>query len=228
MEKLEFIFTVDSFVVDDIENQKLKIADETWRQQFIKDKYKALYELGFDDSKAEESPSLSYLHFLAESFLECLTNQPELELARENIVIVPDELMKNRLLNSVPFALGAENINESWLDGIFEKLSEIYRKEISKHKGTVALYLSRKRKNLRIPERVFFHLVEDKDSEEYPFAFLATYATKDNRGKIHHMPLKYALSEFKGDHQKLLNLLSCLNRAAEVSPLIDNLKHTKY
>ena len=40
---------------------------------------------------------------------------------------------------------------------------------------------------------------------------------------MHHILLKYALSEFKDDHQKLLNLLSCLNRAAEVSPLIDNL-----
>ena len=76
MEKLEFIFTTDSFVVDDVEDKKLKTADENWRKQFNKDKYKALYELGFDDSKAEESPPLSYLHFLAESFLECLTNQP--------------------------------------------------------------------------------------------------------------------------------------------------------
>ena len=76
MEKLEFIFTTDSFVVDDVEDKKLKTADENWRQQFNKDKYKALYELGFDDSKMEESPSLSFLHFLAESFLECLTNQP--------------------------------------------------------------------------------------------------------------------------------------------------------
>ena len=223
MEKLEFIFTTDSFVVDDVEDKKLKTADENWRQQFNKDKYKALYELGFDDSKMEESPSLSFLHFLSESFLESLTSQPELELMREETIIIPDEAMQNRLLNSVPFALGAENINEDWINGVFDKLSEIYRKEISKHKGTVAVYLSRKRKSLRIPERVFFHLVEDKDSEEYPFAFLATYATKDKRGKIRHMPLKYALNEFKGEHQKLLNLLSCLNKASEVSPLVQAL-----
>ena len=34
MEKLEFIFTTDSFVVDDVEDKKLKTADENWRQQF--------------------------------------------------------------------------------------------------------------------------------------------------------------------------------------------------
>lgn len=221
--KLEFIFTVDSFLMDDVDNKKFKPADENWRQQFQKDKYKALYELGFEDAKNDESQSMSFLHFLSEIFLETLTNQSELELTRENAVIVLDEAMRNRLLNSVPFALGTENINEFWLNGIFDKLAAIYRKEISKYKGTVAEYLSRKRKDLRIPERVFFHLVEDKDDEEYPFAFLATYATKDKRGKIRHVPLKYALSEFKGEHKKLLNLLSCLNKAAEVSPLIDQL-----
>lgn len=223
MEQLEFVFTSDSFIVDNVESKKLKYSDEMWRQQFNRDKYKALYELGFDDSKMAESPSLAFLRFLSESFLESLTSQPELELTRENAIIEPDEILKNRLLNSVPFALGAENINETWINGIFDKLSAVYRKEISKHIGTVAVYLSRKRKNLRIPERVFFHLVEDKDNEIYPFAFLATYATKDKRGKIRHMPLKYALSEFKGEHKKLLTLLSCLNKASEVSPLISGL-----
>ena len=53
-----------------------------------------------------------------------------------------------------------------------------------------------------------------------PFAFLATYATRDEEGKVKHMPLKYALTEYKGRREKLLELLSCLNRAAEVSDLI--------
>lgn len=35
-----------------------------------------------------------------------------------------------------------------------------------------------------------------------------------------HVPLKYALTEYKNERDKLLALLSCLNRAAEVSGLI--------
>jgi len=61
--------------------------------------------------------------------------------------------------------------------------------------------------------------VENKDGE-FPFAFLATYATKSVGGRIRHVPLRYALTEYKDDRGKLLSLLSCLNRAAEVSPLI--------
>ena len=34
------------------------------------------------------------------------------------------------------------------------------------------------------------------------------------------MPLQYALTEFKGHRDKLLELLSCLNKAADVSELI--------
>lgn len=66
----------------------------------------------------------------------------------------------------------------------------------------------------------FFHLVENKE-EDYPFAFLATYATKDTNDKVRHMPLAYALTEYQEDRGKLLQLLSCLNRASEVSTLIE-------
>ena len=55
---------------------------------------------------------------------------------------------------------------------------------------------------------------------EYPFAFLATYATRDENQKVRHMPLRYALTEYESKRDKLLELLACLNRASEVSPLI--------
>ena len=65
-------------------------------------------------------------------------------------------------------------------------------------------------------------MVERKGDPEFPFAFLATYATKNECGKIRHLPLIHALNEFKDDRNKLLTLLGCLNRAAEISPLIND------
>ena len=70
-----------------------------------------------------------------------------------------------------------------------------------------------------MPERIFFHLVENKD-EDYPFAFMATYAAKKEDGSVQHVPLEYALYEYKTDKEKLLSLLSCLEKAADVSRLI--------
>ena len=76
-----------------------------------------------------------------------------------------------------------------------------------------------------VPERIFFHLVESRD-EEFPFAFLATYATRGENDRITHVPLQYALTEYGADRAKLLELLSCLNRAAEAVPLIGEFMST--
>ena len=119
----------------------------------------------------------------------------------------------------MPFALGAEHITEKWLQRQCDGLNEVFAREMGAYSGTVALYLAERSQNLRVPERVFFHLVENKD-DEYPFAFLATYATRDEKGTVRHMPLQYALTEYRTQREKLLELLSCLNRAAEVSGLV--------
>ena len=218
--KAEFIFTPNSFQIDEVSISNFDIQDKGRIENFLTDKFQALYNLSFEDADKNESPSFRFLHFLSESFLEILTASPELEVARENLSVTLDEFTMTRLLNAIPFALGAENIDELWIHEIFDKWKEIFSREVAKFKGTVAEYLLGKRKNLRVPERVFFHLVEHKGDENFPFAFLATYATKDSGGKIRHMPLSYALQEFRGQQQKLVTLFSCLNRAAEVSPLI--------
>ena len=69
-------------------------------------------------------------------------------------------------------------MTENWLKNAFEKLQSVFAEEIAAYKGTVALYLAEKSQSLRVPERIFFHLVESGEGE-YPFAFLATYATRD-------------------------------------------------
>ena len=85
--------------------------------------------------------------------------------------------------------------------------------------GTVQMYLTEKGQQLRVPERIFFHLVESRD-EDYPFAFLATYATSADNGQVRHMPLSYALTEFKSDRDRLVTLLSCLNKVSEISDML--------
>ena len=107
-----------------------------------------------------------------------------------------------------------------WIKNVFERLTDIFRKEIAEYSGTVEMYLTEKNQDLHVPERIFFHLVENKDDSEFPFAFLATYATRGEDGRVRHVPLQYALTEYKGQREKLLELLSCLNKAAEVSELI--------
>ena len=213
---LEFIFTVDDFYVDQASNSVFT----DWQKRFTENKFQALYDLGFDHQVKPNTQSFTFLHFLAQKFVEFLTSIPEIELIHGKLeAVIPDDI-KNAILNSIPFVLGAEFINKKWLDNIFTKLVAIFNAEISHYEGTVAKYLSGKSQRLKLPERIFFHIVENKNDKEYPFAFLATYATNNEAMKVRHVPLSYALSEFKNDPQKLLALLSCLNKASDISPLI--------
>ncbi len=216
---LSFIFSPEGFIPDIIEgednkNNKLLI-------EFKNNKYKALYNMGLTGKPQGSSASASFLYLIADKFFKKLTSLPELEIAREDakVSLTDDECFD--LLESAPFAPGSEYVNEEWILLIFAKLLDVFKTEISKYNGTVEMYMAEKNQNLHVPERVFFHLVENKD-EDYPFAFMATYATKKEEGNVQHVPLEYALSEYKDDREKLLALLSCLEKAADVSKLISD------
>ena len=215
---LHFRFTEKEFLLDE---QSEEYIDEIipWRGRFGNDRWKTVYAIGFEEKPGWLDAAGGFLYQVADRFQYQLTRLPDLELLREKIEVIPDEETIERLLNSVPFTVGSEYVTENWLKNAFEKLQSVFAEEIAAYKGTVALYLAEKSQSLRVPERIFFHLVESGEGE-YPFAFLATYATRDENQKVRHMPLRYALTEYESKRDKLLELLACLNRASEVSPLI--------
>ncbi len=215
---LQFIFTPDGFRPDAYQGV-LSDEDQTLLQRLEADRDEALYRMGLETRRPGLSPSAAFLWSLSETFFRKLTEQPELELTRGLAVPKLSGEDIDRLLRAVPFGIGAEHITAQWLEMMFHRLGSIYSREIEAYEGTVAMYLTEQSQRLRVPERIFFHLVESKE-DGFPFAFLATYATNDAEGKVRHMPLQYALTEYKHDREKLLTLLSCLNRAAEVSALI--------
>lgn len=215
---LHFRFTQTGFMLDNRDGEYVEDII-SWKEQFEVDKWKAVYDIGFEERPKWLDAAGVFLYQVANGFQQMLTHQPDLEVAREHIQVPLDENVMERLLNSVPFTLGAEYVNSQWLKEAFGQLQSVYAREIASYEGTVALYLADKSQHLKVPERIFFHLVESKE-EDYPFAFLATYATKDTNDKVRHMPLAYALTEYQTDRGKLLQLLSCLNRVSEVSPLI--------
>ncbi len=218
-ERLQFVFTKTSFRIDHPEWQ-LDETEEKLKEAFAENRARALFLLGFSDPEKSESPSLTFLRLVSTEFMKALTDIPELEIARENVQVRLSEETAGRLLDSVPFGLGTEYITEAYLRRLFELLNEEFSEEMSAWQGTVQLFLVDKSQKIRVPERVFFHLVENESDHDYPFAFLATYATKTEDGNIRHMPLSYAMEEFRHDRARLLTLLSCLNRASEISELI--------
>lgn len=215
---LELVLTPDGFVPELLEEPHSAEAEDLlsrWKEN----RWAALYHLGLRERPEGLSPSALYLYTAAEAFFRALTSLPELELLRERAQAALSGEEAARLLRSVPFVIGAEYVDRRWLEELFQRLNQVFSAEIGTYDGTVSFYLAEQSQRLRVPERVFFHIVESRD-EEFPFAFLATYATKGENGQVTHVPLQYALTEYKNQRDKLLELLSCLNRAAEVSPLI--------
>lgn len=216
---LSFLFTSEGFRPDIFQNEdEIKI----WTGETA---YRSLYQFGLGGKPEDAASSAGFLYQVAAAFFTLLTDLPELELVRENARISLSNEVSEELLEAVPFVIGAEYVTKEWIKNVFSKLNDIFAEEIAGYEGTVEMYLTEKNQKLHVPERVFFHLVENKD-EEFPFAFLATYATKGEDGRVKHVPLKYALTEYKNEREKLLSLLACLNRAAEVSELVSGFMET--
>ena len=214
---LQFLFNPTGVLAECAVEQATK-ADLFWKGSFDESCYEAMYRYGLENVEAENISAI-FVKKLVKVFLEELTHLPELEMLRENATATLTKEDKEQLLLAVPFAIGAEYVTEQWLEYVFEQLNHIFQKEMANYEGTVALYFEEKNQELHVPERIFFHLVENRETD-YPFAFMATYASEQSDGKVSHMPLKYALTEYQQDREKLLMLLSCLNKAAEVSELI--------
>lgn len=120
----------------------------------------------------------------------------------------------------MPFITGSEYVDADWVAGVWAGLLDVYRREVAAFDGTVELYFAGKDSDMRVPGRIFFHLVEDRAHD--CFAFIATYSS-DDEGRLEHRPLEHALRQYRGDTRRMLSLLSDLTTAAEGSTLISSL-----
>jgi len=224
-QELNACFTQQGFTLDyqiSPTGAKNDGVDEVLRQ-YQENRAKWLFHFGFGKSVADYSPPIAFLHQVSAGFIQSLSQNAEIEFTRENTYITPSEEETEKLLSAVPFALGTQYINKEWINYIYQTLSSVFAEEISAYPGSVAEFLLEKNAELHVAGRVFFHLVENK-SEEYPFAFLATYSTQNaGNSNTEHVPLKNALLEYKDQNETLLRLLSTVSKAAQKSGFISEM-----
>jgi non-specific serine/threonine protein kinase len=193
---------------------------------YINDASRALFVLGTAPKNKVFSHSLEYMQKVSTAYVKCLSKNPDLETLRHKAKAVLENEEKEELLSDVPYINGLEYLSVHWLDCVWDKLNKAFSKEMKEHKGTVAEYFVSKNPDIHLAGKVYFHLVESK-REEYPFAFLATYAAElSATGKAKHLPLKNALMEYGQNSKKLLGLLSTVNKAAQQSKLLSELIET--
>ena len=124
---------------------------------------------------------------------------------------------------------GGEYLNVEVLAGLWIALDAHARAEAAAHADGPAGYLKALNPVWRLVGRVCFHLAENRKNPDYPFAFLATYASGvSGQGRVKYRPLAEALNEYAGERNKaaLLRLLAPVHAAAEKSPLARELVDT--
>ena len=193
-------------------------------KRFQEDFSSALLFLSFCDKNVELSLSLNFLRKFACLFAHKLSHTPDLEKIREKISIPIEDNEILEFLEKAPFMTGAEYLNADLLKSLWAVIHSQFQQEIKKYKGSVEDFIKKFSPNIHLIGRVYFHLVENKKSENSPFAFLATYsASFDKQGKSKHLPLKHALEEYGENSHKLLDLLTTVHSAAKESPLVEEL-----
>ena len=183
-----------------------------------------LFFLGFYSENIPLSPSLTFWRTFSNLFTRKLKLTPDLEELRARVVILFADEERERLLESAPPMTGGEYLTAETLANLWEGLHATFFRKIDAHAGLVADFFREYNPDVHLAGRIYFHLVENKDHES-PFAFLATYSTRLNEaGESRHLPLKYALEEYKNNNEKLLRLLVTVDEAAKRSELVTNLR----
>ncbi len=243
---IPIILTEDGFIVDEIitsppltdqaEETSVQFAEEaeTYAEAYAEtteppslhvlfqtDRYLALYELAWQNLEKNAGPHLHFLQSVSHNFHNTLAETPGIELLREQVELVPDPARTEDFLRNIPFMQGEEFITPEWVGGVFGQMLPYFRTAISQYPGTVANYYESRLQDLAVPERIFFHLVENKKSD-VPFAFMATYSEKVD-GRLIHRPLKEALEIYEDRTETLLPLLAPLMKIEKESLLIREL-----
>jgi len=207
-------------------NKSSMLLQEEIYKRFSGDADSWLLFLGFCDHQVLLSPSLDYWRNFAGVFTKRLSQTPDLEILRHKVKVLVEEDELRQHLECAPLMTGSEYLSLELLEAVWTGLNNTFILAIKSYNGTVEDFFRDYSPNVHLVGRVFFHLVEHK-SDDYPFAFMATYSTSLNKkGKSKHLPLKYALQEYKNDNERLLELLATVHAAAKNSPLISDLIET--
>ena len=188
-----------------------------------------LLQLGAVELGLPLPPSLAFGREFAHRFMAQLTAVTDLSEDWATVVLPLPEAGLVQLAAAAPPMTGAEYLNAEVLAVWWADLHTAARQDIAASGGDVAAWLRSKHPSWNLVGRVYFHLAENKGSEQAPFAFLATCVSQLSKdGRVQHVPLGRALQSYSADQDRagMLKLLLPVHRAAEQSPWLKALVDT--
>lgn len=136
-----------------------------------------------------------------------------------------DRIKAESLISGSPPMQGTEYLTVEVLQNHWRELDDQLCLTVNKNFEGLADFLNAHAPHWHQAGRVCFHLAENKNDADYPFAFMATYSASYNGIKSQHLPLIKAMQEYSGadNRTKLIHLLSPIDLASKSSSLIKSL-----
>ncbi len=140
----------------------------------------------------------------------------------------PTQPLAQRILDSFPIVVGAEFVSLQLIHHWHAELARHIQRELDIRGISVLDWLQSLGNPWNNIGKIFFHLAENQDDPEHPFAFMATFAHKASSGnEVCHYPLATALSIYANDHRALVSLLEPLQKAAQHGSFVKSLIETR-
>ena len=178
-----------------------------------------LLHLATLDRKAALSPSLAFGRSLAHLYFTQLCHLTASAHPSDATLVAPPESPElERIALDAPPLKGLEYLSAAVLEQAWMELDSCVRADVAAYGRDLRAYLHHKNPDWQLVGRITFRLAENKRDEDYPFAFLATYASGiSERGESRHVPLARALQEYAGaaHRKRLVALLTPIRSVSE-------------
>jgi len=185
-----------------------------------------LFRLAAGRLEAGLAPSLAFWRDFAGQYLTELCHTPQTARADIEPAGPLSPARTATLLLSVPPMQGAEYLTAEAFNALWQALDQWVGDQVAATEGGLSAFLGEQAPLWHQVGRVCFHLAENKRDEDYPFAFIATYAPGLSQAdRVQYQPLSKAMQEYAGakNRKALIRLLSPVHLASESSPLVKEL-----
>lgn len=182
----------------------------------------ALFVLAADKSAALPPAYRYWCEFGAEYLRERCNAAGENSLQKLNGL---STLRAQSLVNHAAPMLGGEYLNADLLQRLWAELDDWLLAEVQQHYTDFHAFLKQRAPQWHANGQVYFHLAENRNDSEQPFAFMATWLPRKKGAQSRHQPLTTALTQYaaKGQQKLLLELLEPIVLASKSSKLVDEL-----
>lgn len=163
-------------------------------------------------------PMKYWRNFIAQ-YVDQLAHYTTAEHQLEQPIQAPSEEHLQVWLLRMPPVTGGEYVTVATLSCMWSEFDTWCRVRIINEPDGVAGFLRKYLPEWNSVGRVCFHLAENKNDPDYPFAFIATYAVSiTGQREVRYQQLSKALQEYAGhaNKQALFNLLKPIHEAAKL------------